>query len=155
MALLAFGFQVTECVAQPDPADNLIEFRIAHDHSGEERIPMATRIDGNVYYVEPSAILSDAHIEGVDVEFGEARGLLLHVHFTEEGVARMEGATADNVGKRLALVVNGEAFAAPLIIMPIRFGERGSLPVALSELSRSDARQVARMVCERWPAEAQ
>ncbi len=96
---------------------------------------------GEEIAVEPSPVLSSAHFDSATVE--EEGGYVVAVWMTTEGQARLETATRENVGRRLAIVFDGRVHATPLIQAQIR---SQSLPI--SELSEAGARDLAAQINE-------
>jgi len=64
--------------------------------------------------------LSDSDIVEAGLYLGENETFEIHIRYSAEAAARIEKATAENVGKTVALVSDGKALLAPKITEPIR-----------------------------------
>jgi len=102
----------------PEPV--LFEVRLISDepiadwtvHEGE---------DGETFYLSPDAELTNADIEQAWYEPGAALpsiGLFL----TEQGALKLARLTTDNVGHRIAMMLDGEVVAAPVVRAPLTAG---------------------------------
>jgi hypothetical protein len=86
--------------------------------------------------VETPPVLSLAHFDSVTVE--TEGDYFVAVWMTTDGQARLEAASRENVGRRLAIVFDGQVRATPLIRAELRLE---SFPIY--EISEEEARELA------------
>jgi preprotein translocase subunit SecD len=81
-----------------------------------------TRVSGsgNVVYLHPEVIVSNGDIARTRVVPGNGPARFgVAVVFTEAGSERMRQATASHIGKPLAIIIDGEIAAIPILRSPI------------------------------------
>jgi hypothetical protein len=73
---------------------------------------------GRTIYLDPQIVLANGDIaSALAVPVGEGFGV--EVAFTKAGAAKIRAATATNVGRLLAVVVDGKVIASPRITSPV------------------------------------
>lgn len=100
---------------QADHTPSTLEFRLATDADSSGWKKMDLRGSSKPIFVSDDVALNGSHIEKVafckDKNGDPSVGLAL----TEDGAKAMEAATSENLGKRLAIVLNGKVVSAPVI----------------------------------------
>jgi hypothetical protein len=76
-------------------------------------------------------------------------GLVLDLKLSPEASARLVSATADGVGRQLAVLINAQLVATAPIAAPLAPGTR-RIAVAL-ELPSPRAAEIAAAVTKKWP----
>jgi hypothetical protein len=88
-----------------------LEFRIAQDTPGEGLVEATIfESDEKVYLREESGVTSDDIAHAFIVSYGEVQ-----IEFTPTGAKKIAELTSANIGKRLAVIVDGRVISAPTI----------------------------------------
>lgn len=128
----------------PAPSEaNLIELRMVEDVPSEGS--QQAMLNGERLNLGSTPVISDADIHAIAPEI-RSDGLLLSIQLTEKGQQKLRRATAGNIGRRMAFILDGQVRSAPVI----RDSISGD-PVAVSvEVSQSEAESLATKVRSRW-----
>jgi preprotein translocase subunit SecD len=110
---------VVGCAGQPSTSaiPVRIEFRIAHD-APAEGLTEATFFEltnQRTCYLEAAIIASNADVKSARATTDEAGRPAVDVTFRPSGAESMGKATTANIGKRMAIIMDGEVIAAPRI----------------------------------------
>lgn len=97
-------------VSQPDP-----EARICIDY-----------LTGEEIQVDPEPLLSLRHVREARVEPGSVQPAL---YLTDEGAERLAALTEANIGRALAVVIDGRVMAQPVIRAAITGGQMDFVPM--------------------------
>ncbi len=92
---------------------DFLQFRVAEDAPGEGLQAVKAELLGRDIYLHPEILLNEGHIDTAAVILQHARPMV-SLELTEEGAAVMAELTAANVGKRIAILVDGEIVSAPV-----------------------------------------
>ena len=84
------------------------------------RIPQK---QGGFLWLRRDAIVTGSMIADANVEKGREDSPEVHFHLTDEGRAGFANATRENVGRRIAVILEGVVLTAPTIEEPIEGGE--------------------------------
>lgn len=94
-------------------------------------------------HLEKEVLMDGTAIRWVSASSDRHTGMAaLHLRFTEEGAVRLGELTAQHIGRRMALLLNGKVIIAPLIQQPIREGRA----VIAGDFSSAEASAAAREV---------
>ena len=100
-----------------------IEFYLVHEAPGENVVERRMERTGEIVFLGPSPDLTERDIAWVEMQSERISGRpSLLVHFTPVGADKFAVLTRQNVGRRLAIVVNGTIISTPLIRAEIRDG---------------------------------
>lgn len=92
-----------------------IEFRLA-EKAPAEGLTVATTPNGQKLYLHEKVVISSADIASVaPIKSSIAPYYDVEVIFTDEGAKKFAALTRENVNKYLAMFMNGELVAAPVI----------------------------------------
>ena len=80
------------------------------------------RYDGVSIWVQPGAIVTGAMVENVSSDVDAVSGPAIEFHLTDKGKAHFAAATRANVGRTIAIILNGAILATPRILQPIEGG---------------------------------
>ena len=129
----------------PAPSEpGLIEFRLVEDVPSEGS--QQAVLNGERLNLSPTPVVSDADIQAVAPEI-RSGGLILSVELNEKGQQRIRRATGENIGRRMAFILDGKIRSAPVI----RDTLSGEIPLAVSmETSQSEAESLATKIRSRW-----
>ena len=120
----AVGFEVHLAEAQPGPG--LREARVADTE--------------RVVYLHSSSIASNGDIVKSDVGYGDRPGrFFVVVEFSPGAAERVRRATATHIGKPMAVLIDGDVVAAPIVKSPF-----GQSAVISGDYTRSEAERIAR-----------
>lgn len=123
--------------------DNVtLEFRIAEDEAGPGLKETFVGNTGKSFFLHQEVLMTE---EAVDSAFVAPRGEAFWVELllTPEGADKFEKLTGENVGKRCAMLVNGELVSAPRIMAPIDMGRA----IIAGDFTEEEARTLARVLC--------
>ena len=96
------------------------EVRLAEDRPGDGLVE--TQIDGSdqVAYLHPEIVVTNGDIAQSSVVPGNGPAeFWISVEFTPAGAQKMRQATAEHVGRPVAILIDGEVVAAPRLRSPI------------------------------------
>ncbi len=120
LTFAAILFIIISCTEEPNKPVS-VEFRIAEEEPADSLIELSIK-DRETFYVHPSVLLDNKMIiktEVVDWFNEKAVGVL----FNEEGTEKLSEITRENIGKRMAILVDGVLVTAPIIRAEISGGE--------------------------------
>jgi len=117
-----------------------IDISPVFDKPTANSIDMATKEDGEILHVGkvPVLTLKDFTNGNVTVQEGVVS---LNLGLTKSGGKRIREFTTDNVGKRLAFIINGTLIKAPRVRTPIN-GEG----ISINPIEKADADRLARLI---------
>jgi preprotein translocase subunit SecD len=87
----------------------------------EMRLVIADADDGSLI-LGTDVLLDNSDIDKASVELDFKSKPSIMIQMTDEGARRFADITAQNVDQRIAIVVDGQIFAAPMVREPIRGG---------------------------------
>lgn len=99
-----------------------IAFFVASDEAAPALEARPVRGEDRELHLPPEPFLTEAHVRGAEVaesDYGDGLRLLL----TDEGRQRLLETTSANIGRPLAIAVNGEVISAPIVRDAIDSGE--------------------------------
>jgi len=90
------------------------EIRLAEESPGPGL--REVKVDGRTIYLHPEVVVSNGDIESVELLPGNSPSEFhVGVKFNAEGARRMRAATGDNIGKRMAILIDDEVVMAPVV----------------------------------------
>ena len=107
----------TDVSSTNSPARVSFEFRLAQAAPQAGMIPMV--VEGETLYVASQAALTEADVKHARVSSGQRGQPLIEVQFRPAGAKRFADLTTANVGKRVAILIDGRVISAPTIASPI------------------------------------
>lgn len=114
-----------------------IEFRVAADAPRPGFTP--SEVPGAPGYLSDTEVLTNADIEGVKPDFSIQDGFpRISVLFTAEGARKFAEITRDNIGERMALIVDGRLQSMPVIRQEISGGKA----LISGRLTEADIRRI-------------
>ena len=131
---------VGACSDEPDP---LIEFRLVRQDSapGLERV----ELDGEVFYLEPASVISDADLSDV-LASPQGDRLMLLLEIAPAASERMTRTTRENIGRRMAFLLDSHVRSAPIITDSV-----GSPLRTVVEVDGPERERLMERIRERWP----
>ncbi|MCX8037661.1 MAG: hypothetical protein N3D11_11580 [Candidatus Sumerlaeia bacterium] len=105
------------------PPAPLFQIYLIHEEPGPNVVERRVEKTGETIFLarRPDATEYDMAWAEVQVDRITGRPSVL-AHFTIEGADKLALLTAQNIGRRMALIMDGRVLATPLIIAPIRDG---------------------------------
>lgn len=91
-----------------------LEFRIAEDSPATNLTEMVFEPTGEIFYLHDEVLINQYDVESSAVVIQQGRPAV-EVILTSEGTKKFEELTAQNVGKRCGMILNGKLLSAPLI----------------------------------------
>ena len=91
-----------------------LEFRIAEDEPAADLTEMVFEPTGDTFYLYNKVLFNQHDVESAGVVNQQGRPAV-ELILTSEGAKKFEELTAQNVGKRCAMVLNGKLLSAPTI----------------------------------------
>jgi len=118
-----------------------LEMRLAEDFAGKdlERIDLA---GGEAAYLYPEVVLDERDILTAEVVADESGRPSIHVELTHAGRQKFARVTSENVGRRLAMLYEGELLSAPTIRAPIIHGKA----IITGDFNLAEARRIAETI---------
>lgn len=105
------------------------ELRLVDDHPSAGSKPMTVvrrpESDGTpeVLHVQDTVLLDQTALRSATLETDSLGRPQIAVAMTEEGQKRFADVTRESIGKRLAIVIDGQLYSAPIIRMEIPGGK--------------------------------
>ncbi|XSG82574.1 MAG: SecDF P1 head subdomain-containing protein [Methyloligella sp. ZOD6] len=125
------------------PEFQTIEIRLVAQEPGDGAARLVEG-DAKAFHVEPETLLGPSDFSGVgDVERVEGKPGF-NVALTPAGAAKYERISAENVGRTLAIIVDGKVLMTPRILDPVR--AQGFLLTVNSEAEAKDLAAKVRQV---------
>jgi RNA polymerase sigma factor (sigma-70 family) len=124
-------------VAPPQPAKPLpFQVQLVLDEAGENTEPLTNNAGGETLYVQKSPLLDHTAIGSASVEKNALGAPVINVEFSDVGRELFAQITKENLNKRLAIVLNGRLYSAPVI--------RSEIPGGKAQISGSFTDEEAR-----------
>jgi preprotein translocase subunit SecD len=92
---------------------------------------------GRPIYLDPEVVLTNRDVTETRV-VARPGGFGVEVHFTDVGAAKLRSATSANLGRQLAIIVDGQVLAAPTVRSPV-----AQIGVMGDRFTREDAERLA------------
>lgn len=120
-----------------------LEFRIAEDEPAPDLTEIAFEPTGETFYLHNGVLVNQHDVESavVVMQLGQPAVELI---LTSEGAKKFEELTAQNVGKRCAMVLNGKLLSAPIIRDTIS----GGRAIISGIFTESEAEDIAKGLTE-------
>jgi preprotein translocase subunit SecD len=117
------GIALMCCVGQVAPTgqhQSKFELRLAEKEPGEGLTEFSVPESTEKIYVHKEVVVTNEDIAEVRVVRSYAGASYdIQIDFTEEGAQRIGKATEENIGKQLALILDGKVVSAPMIASKI------------------------------------
>jgi hypothetical protein len=128
----------------------LIQLRLVGSERGVEAAERAYFNDEEVY-LHPQAVISDQDITHVGEAIVQGGAVVFDVRLSAEGAERLRSTTAENIGRPMAILFDGEVVSIPVIRDELGMG-RAHLAIPVE--SEEQGEEVIRRVRARWPTQA-
>jgi hypothetical protein len=134
-------------------AKRALEMRLAFDNPGEdtEQFHLITRSPGDqpsrrqVLHLQNETLLEESDIQTARVKNDPVTGSPhIELIFTYEGSTKFARITGENIGQKLAIIVDGEIISAPVI----RAAISGGSAIISGDFTESEAGELARKITE-------
>ncbi len=130
--------QASSVVAQANgPAP--FQVQLVADEPGQDTESMTNNSGGGILQVQKTPLLDQTAIRSVTVGKNASGAPMIDVEFSPEGQELFAAVTKENINKRLAIVLNGQLYSAPVIRSEISEG-RAQITGNFSE---AEARELA------------
>jgi len=113
-----------------NPAPSVFQFRLVLDAPSAKADPMTVvqpAVDAKAaetLYVQKKVLLDQTDLKSASVITNQPAGKLrIDITFTDAGAKRFAKVTHQNIGKRLAIIIDGRLYSAPTIRSEIRDGK--------------------------------
>jgi preprotein translocase subunit SecD len=150
VASATFGLLAPDALQAADkpalPAKRVaVEFRLAENEPGPDLIGMPVGDTDEQIYVTKTAALKNGDVAKADARRSQVdpASYEVSIEFTEAGGKKMEALSEANLGKRLAVLVDGKVLSAPKLQTKI-----SSRAVITGKISADDARRIARGIVQ-------
>ena len=91
-----------------------LEFRIAEDKPAANLTEIVFEPIGEIFYLHNEVLLNQYDVESATVVIQQERPAV-ELILTSEGTKKFEELTAQNIGKRFGMILNGKLLLAPII----------------------------------------
>src|SRR5215217_3581641 len=117
IALLAACATSAMRVRADPPTDKrpVLEIRLAQSESQEGWEEAKEEKSGDKIYLHKTPVVTSGDVQRAVADINASGQPVIAVHFNKAGQDKMEKATQENLGKRLAIVVDGKVVTAPTI----------------------------------------
>jgi len=142
LTVLAASAGCATSPTSPPLRDSTVEFRLVSERAEHNTVPMLHQSpwEQKTLHVQKHAHLCGRDLSGARVAKGRGpnRGLYsVQLTLKPESAAKLEELTSRNMGKRLAIIIDGEVLTAPVIAAPIR-GTAVSLGLYIAKARASE-----------------
>jgi preprotein translocase subunit SecD len=110
-ATLIFLLILLVC-SEPEKVE--LEFHIAEDHPDPDLTEIVFEPTGDIFYLHNEVLVNQFDVEFAAVVMQQGQPAV-ELILTSEGAKKFKELTAQNVGKRCGMVLNGELLSAPII----------------------------------------
>ncbi|HXE41857.1 MAG TPA: hypothetical protein VN516_02445 [Candidatus Baltobacteraceae bacterium] len=131
-ALIIFALCFATIVGATDLAkSSVFQIRLVIDESSANSEKMKEQLkavdSGKIAYsiveVQKAVLLDQAALESVSVSTNYQGNPAINCRFTSEGKKRFAEITDENIGKRIAVIIDGKLITAPKVAGPITAGD--------------------------------
>ncbi len=136
--MLAIAVLTTACGSQGPAKPVTLEFRLAQSEEAPGFEELRVLASGQAIYLAEEVAMDGSHILTAEAKKGVS-GFDVLLSFDERGTELFGRLTSNNVGMKMAILVDGQLVAAPRIAAPITQG----LAMINGDFSESDARRIA------------
>jgi hypothetical protein len=92
------------------------EVRLAEENPGDGLRETAASAGGRRIYLHPETVVTNSDIARAELAQGDAASTFsVNITFNADGAARMSRATANHIGRPLAILLDGEVVMAPVL----------------------------------------
>ena len=130
----------------PVGSASILELRLVHPEPNSSSIPI--EFESSLLHLDPQPVMSDRDIVSARPSEGPNQ-VILAIELTGDAAARMGRVTSENIGSRLAVLIDGQVVSAVVIqsghAMP---DVQLAVPRAAAEAARLSSR-----VLGKWPAD--
>jgi preprotein translocase subunit SecD len=129
-SLILACFLAFAAIAADSSVPPVFQMRLVLDAPAADSEPMALITNTgnnhtltNVLNIQKTVLLDQTALASAKVDtdrFGQPQ---IAIAFTHDGGTRFAEVTGQNVGKRLAIIINGQLYSAPVINMPVTGGK--------------------------------
>ncbi len=137
-------FQLSWVYAQEDQIVDknpiIVEFKLVCDRNSDECVKVIAATTGEELYVQKAAVLNLEDVSSAEVESEEtpdeiadvlnkaglkpdSKSNSLKLNLNDKGKEKLSKTTSQNIGKRIAIFIDGNLISAPNIYEPISDGE--------------------------------
>jgi preprotein translocase subunit SecD len=128
LAPLAVGLLSALTMAAASSNPSVLQFRLVADHPTADSEPMTVVQPNNsprqpeVFNVQKAVLLDQTAVMRATATKDALGQPIVNLEFTQAGARQFAAVTRDNVGKRLAIVIDGKLYSAPRIATEISGG---------------------------------
>jgi len=131
LLLMGIALLSLVAVARVTAAPPIIQFRLVVDNPTADSEPMTVVQPNNspkqpqpeVLNIQKAALLDSSDVKNATASVGRIGQPFIDIKLTDNGSKRFAEVTRQNIGKRLAIVIDGRLYSAPRIIAAITGGE--------------------------------
>jgi preprotein translocase subunit SecD len=106
-----------EAVAREFSAD--VELRLAQDDPSAGFVESAVGTTNETVYLAPTALVTGRDLVSVGLSKDETRSLSITMTFSEAAGEKLKTASAANLGKRIAILIDGKVVSAPKVMSEV------------------------------------
>ncbi|MEO1990787.1 MAG: family 16 glycoside hydrolase [Pirellulales bacterium] len=119
-AVVCFGSESLSGAKTNVVAGKKFELRIAHDEKNDSLLQAPVRGADEIIYLEPMCALNGDGLGYAAVVSDQDGNPVISLVLTPAGEKSLLAITTNNLGKRLAVMVDGEVLSAPRLVEPLR-----------------------------------
>jgi preprotein translocase subunit SecD len=130
----------------PFGSSSILEFRLVHPQPSSSSIPV--EFESSLLHLDPQPVVSDRDIVSAR-PIEHPNQVILALELTTDAAVRMERVTSENIGSRMALLIDGQVISAADIQSAVAMPNvQVAVPRPIAEGVRLSARVEA-----KWPAD--
>jgi len=126
------------CGSREPTGTERVQMRVARNNPAPNFEPVTIEKTHEIIYLSPDVAMTGRDVKSAEI-MQSPDGWAVAVHFTDSGADKLQQFTTANKGRRIAILVDGRVFVAPLIIEPLKDGQM----LISRDLSASRARALA------------
>lgn len=143
LLLMACGSRAAQ---SPLNSSSILEFRLVHPEQSSSSIPV--QFESSLLHLDPRPVVSDRDIVSArPIERSDQ--VILSLELTSDAAARMGRVTSENIGSRMALLINGQVISVVVIQSAVAMRNvQVAVPRPAAEAARLSSR-----IHAKWPAD--
>lgn len=131
---------------RPVDSSPILEFRLVHAEPSSSSITV--NFESSLLHLDPQPVVTDQDILSAHPSEGPNQ-VILALELTAEAAARMQRVTSDNIGSRMALLIDGQVISVAGIQSGVGIP---NVQVAVPR-SAADAARLTSRVRAKWPGD--
>jgi len=144
--LLSLALVAAKIDVQENPQDRVkIEFRLAESSPSEGLQELPIEGTSEKLYVHKEVIVSNKDVVAArPIPSLVPNSFDIEIEFSDEGAKKISKASAENIGKRIAILIDGKAIVAPIVRSTI--SNKAVIAGSAPSFTKAEAEELARKI---------